>query len=392
MVSQMRSLPPLLFLFAIGNFVIGSSAFVIGGIVSVIAQDLGVGTPAVGQAMTVYALSTAFFAPLLVLATGRWSRKHAMLFALAVFTLGNALCAMAPNLTVLLLGRAVMGAGSMFTPLAASIAIALVPPQRRGQALALTFLGMSVSYVIGLPLGAWVSLHYGWQSSLWMMTITSTLMCVAAALWVPAQVQAPGANFAGLAAVLRRPELLAMLLTTLTYFAAIFCTVSYFSPVLMALAHLQVADLSLTLMLFGVAGVVGSLIGGAANDRFGARPTMLVQMPLLATMMLLLPLTGGHYVAMLAVLFVWGCAGFGMMTPQQNRLATLAPAQAPLLLSLNSSMLYLGTALGAAVGGAALDQVGFARLPWVGAPFALMGLALLMWSGHASQKVENPRP
>ena len=200
----MRAMPPLLFLLALGNLVIGSSAFLIGGIVGDIAQDLGVGAPAVGQAMTVYALSTALFAPLLVVATGRWPRKRALLFALLIFTFGNALCAMAHSLPLLLLGRAVMGAGSMFTPVAAAIALASVAPARRGAALSLVFLGMSLSYVIGLPLGAWVSLHYGWHVTLWAMTAASALMCVAAAYGVPASVQAPGASFAGLAAVLRR--------------------------------------------------------------------------------------------------------------------------------------------------------------------------------------------
>ena len=390
-------MPPLLFLLALGNLVIGSSAFLIGGIVGDIAQDLGVGAPAVGQAMTVYALSTALFAPLLVVATGRWPRKRALLLALLIFTFGNALCAMAHSLPLLLLGRAVMGAGSMFTPVAAAIALASVAPARRGTALSLVFLGMSLSYVIGLPLGAWVSLHYGWHVTLWAMTAASALMCVAAAYGVPAAVQAPGASFAGLAAVLRRPDVLAMLLTTMAYFCAIFTTVSYFTPVLQALVPMPGSTLSLTLMAFGLAGVAGTLIGGAAHDRFGALRTMGVQMPALATTMLLLPFTAGHYGAMVVVLLVWACAGFGLMTPQQNRLAELAPAQAPLLLSLNSSMLYIGTALGAAVGGAALGNLGFARLPWVGAPFALLGLALVLLPGRmvarrGALKVDNRSP
>ena len=130
-------------------------------------------------------------------------------------------------------------------------------------------------------------------------------------------------------------------------------------------------------MLFGVSGVLGTMIGGWANDRFGARRTLVVQLSVLGTTMLLVPLTQGHYALLVAVFMTWGTAGFGMMTPQQSRLAALAPPQAPLLLSLNSSMLYFGTALGAAIGGAVAGELGFARLAWVGVPFVLAGLATL---------------
>ena len=109
---------------------------------------------------------------------------------------------------------------------------------------------------------------------------------------------------------------------------------------------------------------------------------MPVQLALLATMMILVPLTTGHYPAVVAVFFVWGVAGFGMMTPQQSRLAAMGPTQTPILLSLNASMLYLGTAAGAALGGATAGSVGFAHLAWVGAPFALAGLLLLLVGPH----------
>jgi DHA1 family inner membrane transport protein len=135
-------------------------------------------------------------------------------------------------------------------------------------------------------------------------------------------------------------------------------------------------------MLFGLAGVAGTLAGGWANDRFGARRTLPAQLAVLAAMMALVPLTRGHFGAMVAVFVVWGVAGFGMMAPQQSRLAALAPAQTPILLSLNSSMLYLGTAAGAALGGAVAGDVGFASLSWVGVPFALAAMAMLQLSLH----------
>ncbi len=370
-------MPKLLLLFALGNLVVGSSAFVVSGLVAPIASDLGVSLPAAGQAMTAYALATAVGAPLALVATGRWRRKQALLLALALLLAGNLVCMTAGSLAQLLLGRVLMGVGSMFTPLAAAFALALVPSERRGQALALVFIGMSMSYVIGVPLGAWVGLRFGWPAAIGLMAAASAGMLILIAALVPTHASSASAALRGLGAALRQPGVRPVLGVTMIYFSAIFMVFSFIAPVLTALASLDSLGLSLTLSLFGLCGMAGTVLGGRATDRFGSSPTMKVMLATLVSMMLLLPWTAGRTPAMLLVLALWGFAGFGMMAPQQSRLASASPEQAPLLLSLNASMLYIGMALGAALGGAAAGQVGFARLPWVAAPLAAMALALL---------------
>ena len=376
-------MPRLLWLLCLINLIIGTGAFVIGGILAPIAEQLGISVPTAGQAMTAYALSTALLAPIVLLATGRWPRKRALLLALALFTLGNLLCALSDSFATLIAGRVLMGLGAVFTPIAAGIAVAVVEPAQRGKALALTFLGISLSYVIGVPLGSWLGLAYEWHTPIWVITGLSLLALIGAALWVPKDIRAPGASFEGLPALLARRDVLSVLVLTLAYFTAIFAVFSYIGPVLQALTPMGREQQSLTLALFGVSGVAGTLIGGAANDRFGARCTLFVQLTLLGATMVLLPLTKGSWPALMTTLLVWGTAGFGMMVPQQSRVAALAPAQAPMLLSLNTSMLYLGTAAGAIVGGAFAARQGFAQLAWAGLPFVAAGLAIL-WSVHTS--------
>lgn len=370
-------MPPLLRLFALCNLLIGTGAFVLGGILSPLAASLGVSVAAAGQAMTAYALATAVLAPLALVFTGRWPRKRVLCVSLAVFAAGNALCALAGSLGLLLAGRVLMGLGAVFTAVAAGIAVALVEPARRGRALSLVFVGISLSYVIGLPLGSWLGLRFGWQWPVTLVAALSMLASMVLAVVLPRDIDAPGASFAGLGALLRRADVLRALALTLLYFVAIFCVFSYIGPVLQALVPMSTEAMSVTLMLFGLSGVLGTVVGGWANDRFGARRTLTVQLAVLAAMMLLVPLTRGHHALLVAVFVVWGIAGFGMMTPQQSRLAALAPQQAPILLSLNSSMLYIGTALGAALGGPASAWVGFDRLAWVGVPFAAAGWLLL---------------
>ena len=375
-------MPRLLYLLALCNLVIGTGAFVPAGILAKISESLHISIPAAGQAMTAYALATAVLAPLALVLTGKWPRRRALWAGMAVFGAGNMICAFADGLTQLLAGRVLMGVGAMFTPVAAGIAVALVEPARRGRALSLVFIGISLSYVIGLPLGAWLGLRYGWHMPVALVGAASLLMCLLLVVWLPRDIAAPGASFKGLGPLLSQPAVLWTLTMTLLYFIAIFLVFSYIGPVLQALSPMSGERLSFTLMLFGVAGVIGTLIGGWANDRYKPRPTLALQLSVLAATMVLVPLTRGNYPLLLVVFIVWGIAGFGMMTPQQSRLATLAPAQAPILLSLNTSMLYFGTALGAAIGGAVSGAVGFERVAWVGVPFALAGLATLWISGR----------
>ncbi len=331
--------------------------------------------------MTAYAVGTAILAPLLLLATGGWPRKRVVLLALTLVTLGNALSALSQHLAMLLAARVLMGAGAVFVPVAASMAVALVTPARRGQALSLVFLGASLSYVVGVPIGSWLGLNYGWRAPIWLACAMSALALLALAVMVPRDVRAPGASFSGLGALLRRGEVAAALGVTLLYFGAIFSVFSYIGPVLRTLSPLTDTQLALTLMMFGVAGVCGTLLGGWATDRFGPQRTLRAHLSVFFLTMCVVPLTQGHYLGTLLAFMSWGVAGFGLMAPQQARLVAIDMARSPVLLSLNSSMMYFGMALGAALGGIAAPATGFAHLPWVGAPLALTALALLLWSG-----------
>ncbi len=391
-------MPPILYFFALCNLVIGSGAFVLGGILQPMSASLGVSVAAAGQAMTAYAIATAVLAPLLIILTARWPRKRAIQLALLLFCVGCLVCALAPNLLVLLAGRVMMGAGAMFTAAASALAVSMVPPAQRGRALSITFLGISISYAVGLPIGAWLGFEYGWRVPVWLSAAASLAALVAASWLVPAQMASAGSSFAGFRAAARQGGVLRVWTRTLLYFVAIFSVFAYVGPVLQALNPMSSTQLSMTLAVFGMAGVAGTLSGGWANDRFGAIRTMRVQLTVLVTMMCLLPLTQGHVPATLATLVVWGVAGFGMMAPQQSRLATLSPAQAPLLLSLNGSMLYVGTALGAVISGALIDTVGFAHLAWVGVPFGLLALSTLAFDrsstppAHTAAASSGARP
>ncbi|HSI53402.1 MAG: MFS transporter [Ramlibacter sp.] len=370
-------MPGILYLFALTNLVIGTGAFVLTGIVQPVADSLGVSVAAAGQAMTAHALASALFAPLLLLATGRWPRKRALMTALGLIAVGGAMCASAQSLAMLLAGRTLMGVGSVFSALVAGVVVAVTEPARRGRALSVAFLGVSLSYAFGLPLGTWLGFTYGWQVPVWLTSGACVVMMGLLYVLLPGDIKAPGASFAGLGAAARQWPILRVWLRTMLYFIAIFSVFSYVGPVMLALNPLTPGQLSFTLAMFGLSGVAGTLIAGRAVDRIGPVRTSIAQLTVLSMMMVLVPLTAGHHALTVVVFVAWGISGFGLMVPQQLLLAAYAPQQAPLLMSLTGSMLYIGTALGAAISGAFIGTIGFARLSWVGLPFALLALSTL---------------
>ena len=372
-------MPPILYFFALCNLVIGSGAFVLGGILEPVSTSLGISVAAAGQAMTAYALATAILAPMLIILTSKWPRKRTIQLALTLFTIGCAVCALAPNLSMLLLGRVLMGAGAMFTAAASALAVSMVPPALRGRALSTTFLGMSVSYAVGIPIGAWLGFEYGWRVPVWLSAGASLAALISVHWLVPGNMVSAGTGLSGFRAAAAQPAVLRIWLRTLLYFVAIFSVFAYIGPVLQALNPMSSAELSLTLGVFGLAGVAGTLIGGWANDRFGSLRCLRVLLSVMMVMMAALPLTRGHPLLTLIMLVTWGVASFGITAPQQSRLTNLSHTQAPLLLSLNGSMLYIGTALGSVLSGTLIGTVGFAELAWVGLPFVALSMITLFF-------------
>ena len=372
-------MPPILYFFSLCNLVIGSGAFVLGGILGPMSDSLGISLAAAGQAMTAYAVATAILAPILVITTAKWPRKRAIQLALLMFGGGCAVCALAPSLGWLLAGRVLMGAGAMFTAVASALTVSMVAPAQRGKALSISFLGISISYAVGVPVGAWLGFEYGWRVPVWLSAVASLGALMAASWLIPANMASAGSGFVGFRAAALQPAVLRVWLRTLLYFVAIFSVFAYIGPVLQALNPMSTTQLSLSLAAFGFSGIVGTLIGGWANDRFGPLRSLKLQLSVLLAMMCVLPLTQGHMALTVTAMVVWGVAGFGMMAPQQSRLASLSPAQAPLLLSLNGSMLYVGTALGSVMSGALLGTLGLSRLAWVGVPFVTLAFMTLLF-------------
>jgi MFS transporter, DHA1 family, inner membrane transport protein len=353
----------LLLTLALGNFVLGTGAFVLPALLQPLAADLGASLPAAGWLMSGYALTYAVASPVLTALTGRWPRRRVLLAGLVLIALGNALLAASPSLAVAHAGRVLSAVGGAFyTPIAASIAVAVAAPERRGRALALVFAGMTVAQVLGIPLGALAATGLGWRAVFAAVAVAAGATWLVVRARLPRDLAAPAANLGQLADLLRDPGAVVALSVTLLFFAGQFVVITFLGPVVTAAAGVGGTGLALLLWLFGLAAVAANLLGGAAADRFGPVPTIVGLTLVSAAVVAVLPGLQAQPVAAAACLVLWGLSGYAFMTPQQARLVGLLPWAPGLALSLNASALYAGSAAGGAIGGGIVAQAGLAYL------------------------------
>ncbi|MFD7413141.1 MFS transporter [Kitasatospora purpeofusca] len=369
-------MPVRLLLLALGTFAVGTDTMVMAGILGPIAEDLGVTVVAAGQLVTVFALGYALLAPPLAALTARWPRRRLLLTALAVFAAANALSALAPSYGTLLATRVLAAAGAaLYTPTANAVATTLVAPERRGRALATVLGGMTVATALGVPLGTWIG-RTDWRLTMWLVTALGAAALAGLALLLrdlPAPAVAPGLR--DRLAPLRDRRVLGAASTTLLFFLA-FQTVYIYLATAIAPATGGRADrLSLVLLVSGLASVAGSWLGGRLVDRVGVRRVLLVGSTVAAFAFAALPWAGRSMPGALAYAVVTPLAGWAVSVALPHRLASLDPGNAQLLISLNSSALYLGTAAGGAVGSAAVALFGGRWFPLAAAVLALAAAA-----------------
>ncbi|MFJ8623370.1 MFS transporter [Kitasatospora sp. NPDC093550] len=370
-------MPVRLLLLALGTFAMGTDAMVVAGILGPVSADLGVSVPAAGQLVTVFALGYALLAPVLAALTARWPRRRLLLTALAVFSAANALSALAPTYGLLLATRVLAAAGAaLYTPTANAVATTLVAPERRGRALATVIGGMTVATALGVPLGTWVG-RADWRATMWLVTALglAALAGLAALLReLPAPAAAP--TLRARLAPLRRPRVLGAAATTLVFFLAFQSVYIYLATAVRGATGGDGSRLSLVLLTTGVMSVAGSWLGGRLVDRAGVRRVLLAGSAAAALAFAALPWLGRSMPGALVYAAVVPLAGWAVSVALPHRLASLDPGSAPLLISLNSSALYLGTAAGGVAGSAAIGVLGGRWFPLAAAVLAVVAGAV----------------
>ncbi|MEE1783447.1 MFS transporter [Streptomyces sp. SP17BM10] len=384
-------MPVRLLLLALGTFAVGTDSMVVAGILGPVAADLGVSVPAAGQLVTVFALGYALLAPVLAALTARWPRRRLLLTALAVFTAANALSALAPTFAALLATRVLAAAGAaLYTPAANAVATALVAPERRGRALATVLGGMTVATALGVPVGTWVG-RGDWRLTMWLVTALGLAALAGLALLLralPAPVAAAG--LAARLAPLGRPRVLGAAATTLAFFLAFQSVYIYLATAVAGATGGDAGRLSTVLAVTGAASVAGSWLGGRLVDRVGVRRVLLTGSLVAAGAFAALPWLGRSMAGALVYAVVTPLAGWAVSVALPHRLASLDPGSAPLLISLNSSALYLGTAAGGVAGSWAIAVLGARLFPLAAAVLALVAAGMAAATTRTQHIVGTP--
>jgi predicted MFS family arabinose efflux permease len=377
------------YLLAAGAFTVGTSGYILSGLLPAVSRELDVSLSTAGQLLTVFALSYAVAAPVLAALTGRWDRRSLLVAALLISAIGNALSAIAPNYPLLLVARVISALGAAaFTPAATLVATVLTTPEHRGRAVATVFGGLTFSLIIGVPAGSLLGASLGYQGVFALVALSSLIAAAAVRLGVPRVDAPPVVSLRQRFAVAADRRVVPVLGMTVLGCLAAFSVFTYISPLLAETAGVHGSVISLLLFAYGVGGAIGNSVSGRLTDRFGSQRLLLVVFTVFIAILATLPLTATTAVSAGVVLFVWGLFTWSVNPPIQNWLIELAPSNSGLLLSLNASAIYLGVGLSGVFGGLVIGTVGIVPLPPIAALLALGALALLIQATRRSRKPE----
>ncbi|WP_223767042.1 MFS transporter [Streptomyces huiliensis] len=364
-------------LLALGTFALGVDAYVMAGLLPLVSADLRISASSAGQMVTVFTLCYALGGPVFATLLAARPAKVVLGVALVVFTVGNALTAVATSLWVLLIARAVAGVGAgVYSPVAAATAAGLTAPERRGRALATVMGGLSIGTVIGVPAGMLLASHLGWRGTLWLITALGVVALTGIAR-LPRVAVSPPPPLRQRVRALAGGRVAGIVSVSLLGGVASLGLYTYLAEFIADAAH---TDRTVWAMwAWGAGGIIGSLLIGRVVDRTG-RPFAAVAwiLALVVAAQSVLPVAAHTAVALAAVpLVVWGAAGWAIQVPQQHQLIAAQPEQATVAVSLNSSAVYLGSGLGSALGGVALGLgVAPGSLPYYTAALTLLALVL----------------
>ncbi|MDO9404723.1 MAG: MFS transporter [Polaromonas sp.] len=380
-------MPPALLALAAAAFTIGTSEFVIMGLLPEMALDLGVSLSQAGLLVTGYALGVVVGAPIFAIATASLPRKATLIGLAMLFVLGNLLCALAPSYNLLMAARVVTAlAHGTFFGIGSVVAAGLVAPNKRAQAIALMFTGLTLANVLGVPLGRIIGEHYGWRMTFASIVLIALAAVASLIMLLPKHIAMQRGNILREFTVLADGRVLLALATSTLVSASLFVVFTYIAPLLTQVSGFSSAAVAPILLVLGVGLTIGSTVGGRLGDR-RLVPSLLMVLALDAVVLALL-----HFVLPLGALtvvtlLVWSALSFALVPLLQTLIVRHADAAPNLASTLNQGAFNLGNAGGAWIGSGMLAAgAPLADLPWVGSGIAVIALSLAFWSSRLGER------
>ncbi len=372
-------MPLSLFILALSAFAIGTTEFVIMGLLPDVAADLGVSIPGAGWLATGYALGVAIGAPFMAMATARLPRKAALVTLMGIFIVGNLLCALASDYDVLMFARVVTAlCHGAFFGIGSVVAAGLVPANRRASAVALMFTGLTLANVLGVPLGTALGQYAGWRSTFWAVTVIGVIALIGLIRFLPTNRDEEKLDMRAELAALKGAGIWLSLTMTALFSASMFALFTYVAPLLGDVTGVSPQGVTWTLLLIGLGLTVGNVIGGKMADR-KVSSTLIAVFISMAVISTALSWTSAALIPTEITLFLWAVAAFAAVPALQINVVTFGKAAPNLVSTLNIGAFNVGNALGAWIGGSVIAHgLGLTRVPLAAAALAVLALLITL--------------
>ncbi len=387
-------MPLALLALTLSAFAIGTTEFVIVGLIPTMAQDLQVSLPSAGLLVSLYALGVTVGAPVLTALTGHWNRKHVLLAVMTLFVAGNVLAWQAPSYETLIAARVITGlAHGVFFSIGSTIATGLVPKEKAASAIAIMFTGLTVALVTGVPLGTYIGQSFGWQSTFLAVALLGLIALIGSAFLVPNNLkQTRAASLLTQAKVLTEPRLLLVFAITAIGYGGTFVAFTFLAPILQQISGFDASAIGIIMLVYGVSVAIGNIWGGKMADNMGPIKALSYIFTGLAAVLFIFHFTALNPITAVLTILVWGAFAFGNVPGLQVYVVKLAETYAPTAVDvasgLNIAAFNIGIALGAWGGGLIVEQMGLMQTPLIGALVVIAALLLTRLSGYLDTRTE----
>ena len=384
-------MPFVIYALAASAFAIGTTEFVIVGLLPGIATDLRVSLPSAGLLVSLYALAITLGTPIFSALTGRFPRRGLMLSLMGVFTVTNLVAAIAPEYYTLLASRIVIAVShGVFFGVGTAFAASIVPKEKSGSAVAIMIGGLTIAMVIGVPIGAWIGQSFNWRVTFLIVSAMGAIGVTLLAFFVPRNIpQPPATSFVAQMKLLANRDLSVMYLLTAAAFGGTFAIFTFLAPILTEVTGVRDGTLSIALMIFGGATVVGNFAGGKLTDKIGTSKAMIMTLIGLIASFVLIALAMRIEAVMLVAIAFWGIFAFAIPPIMHNGVVSVArvvaPDAVPTASGMNVAAFNLGISGGSFLGGRVLEGPGLTATPYAAIAIAIVALCIAIFVGKSKK-------
>ncbi|AYV69277.1 MULTISPECIES: MFS transporter [Niallia] len=371
----------IIILLSLGAFVMGTAEFVVSGILEIISSDLGISISIAGQLITVYSLSYAMGALVLVVLTAKFERKKILLYSIITFIIGNIVAFFSYDYFLLILSRVIKAiSGGLYIVVATNYAAQIAITEKKGSAMATVITGFTVSLVLGVPIGTFLAAYLNWRYIFLIIAVFTVFLLLLLYKLLPSIKGKKPIPFKQQIQIIKDRRVIMGLITTIFWILGYTMVFAYISPLLSNGANFSIEMTSIALFVLGTFAFLGSRFGGYAVDKWGPNRTISISLLVHAISLFVLTVTQYSIIGVFITLAVWGGATWTTTSAKQFYLISLKPQSSETILSFNTALMNIGMMLGSALGGILIQHTNIINLTWIGGLFVILAFIFINYS------------